>query len=169
MRWAENTSGDLGRHWMVTAQRDGQALPVTVVAKWRWYKKGSRRDRLRYGAMELAALIGSAAIPVAAAAHLDSVVIAAIGAFVLIATGIRTTFGLHENWVEHSQAGYAIEREAALFLHASPPYADTDAIQRLVARVEEIADEGGQRWVSRRMTVERNHQANEGARTSAAK
>jgi len=167
MRWAEDTSGDLGKHWMVTAQRDGQALPVTVVAKWRWYKKGARRDRLRYGVMEIVALTGSAAIPVAAAAHLDSVIIAAIGAFVLIATGLRTTFGLHENWVEHSQAGYAIEREAALFIHSSPPYEDADAIPRLVARVENIADEGGQRWARRRMTVERSHQANDGAQTSA--
>jgi len=166
MKWAADTAGDLGKHWMVTAERDGHALPVTVIARWRWYKKGSRRDRLRYGAMEIAALAGSAAIPVAAAAHLDSVVIAALGAFVLVATGVRTTFGLHENWVEHSQVGYAIEREAALFLHSSPPYEGADAIQVLVARVETIADEGGQQWVRRRLTVERSRQADESSQKS---
>ncbi|MBE8517141.1 DUF4231 domain-containing protein [Amycolatopsis sp. H6(2020)] len=161
MKWAADTSGDLGKHWMVTAERDGHPLPVTVVARWRWYKEGSRRDRIRYAAMEIAALIGSAAIPVAAAAHLDSVIIAAIGAFVLIATGVRTTFGLHENWVEHSQVGYAIEREAALFLQSSPPYDGADAVQVLVARVEAVAEEGGQQWARRRMTVERSRQAQE--------
>ncbi|OXM62993.1 DUF4231 domain-containing protein [Amycolatopsis vastitatis] len=161
MRWAADTSGDLGTHWMITAERDGRQLPVTVVAKWRWYKTGSRRDRLRYAVIEIAALAGSAAIPVAAAAHLDSVVIAALGAFVLIATGIRTTFGLHENWVEHSQIGYAIEREAALFLHSSPPYDRADAVQVLVARVETLSDEGGQQWARRRMSVERSRQVQE--------
>jgi hypothetical protein len=167
MRWAEETSGDLSKHWMMTAQRDGQALPVTVIARWNWYKKGSRRDRMRYAAMEFIALSGSAAIPVAAAAHLDSVIIAAIGALVLVATGIRTTFGLHENWVEHSQVGYAIERETALFINSSPPYEGADAIQRLVARVENLADEGGQRWVRRRIAVERSQLASEHARNSA--
>jgi hypothetical protein len=167
MRWAGNTSGDLAEHWMITAERDGQALPVTVVERWRWYKKGARRDRLRYGVMEIVALTGSAAIPVAAAAHLDSVVIAALGALVLIATGIRTTFGMHENWVEHSQIGYAIEREAALFLHSSPPYDGPDAVRGLVARVETLADEGGQQWARRRITVERSRHTPESARNSA--
>lgn len=167
MRWARDTSGDLGEHWMASAERDGRALPVTVVAKWRWYKRSARRDRLRYGGMEVVALIGSAAIPVAAAAHLDSVIIAALGALVLIATGFRTTFGLHENWVEHSQAGYAIEREAALFLHSSSPYDGADAVRVLVARVEAIADEGGQRWARRQISVEHDRQAHERAGRSA--
>lgn len=160
---------NLGKHWMVTAERDGQALPTTVVAKWRWYKKGARRDRLRYGVVEVVALTGSAAIPVAAAAHLDSVVIAALGAVVLVATGIRTTFGMHQNWVEHSQIGYAIEREAALFLHSAPPYEGTDAVRVLVARVETLADEGGQQWARRRITFERDRQAGESARNPAVK
>jgi hypothetical protein len=116
--------------------------------------------------MELVALGGSAAVPVAAAAHLSSAIIAAIGAVVLIATGVRTTFGLHENWVEHSQVGYSIEREAALFINSSPPYDGADAVQRLVVQVESLADEGGQRWVGRRMAVERGRQANENARNS---
>jgi len=150
---------NLGKHWMVTAERDGDALPTTVVAKWRWYKKGARRDRLRYGVVEVVALIGSAAIPVAAAAHLDSVVIAALGSVVLVATGIRTTFGMHQNWVEHSQIGYAIEREAALFLHSAPPYEGSDAVRVLVARVETLAEEGGQQWARRRIAFERDRQA----------
>jgi hypothetical protein len=158
---------NLGKHWMVTAERDGQALPVTVVAKWRWYKKGARRDRLRYGVVEVVALTGSAAIPVAATAHLDSVIIAGLGALVLVATGIRTTFGMHENWVEHSQIGYAIEREAALFLQSSPPYEGADAVRELVARVETLADEGGQQWARRRITLERGRQAPENAPNSA--
>lgn len=116
MRWAEETSGDLVKHWMMTAQRDGRALPVTVVARWKWYKEGSRRDRLRYAVMELVALSGSAAIPVAAAAHLNSTIIAAIGAVVLIATGVRTKFGLHENWIEHSQ----VDIPSSARLHCLP-------------------------------------------------
>nr|WP_281277845.1 DUF4231 domain-containing protein [Saccharothrix texasensis] len=146
---------------MVTAQRDGKTLPVTVIARWNWYKNGSRRDRRRYAVMELVALSGSAAIPVAAAAQLNSAIIATIGALVLIATGVRTTFGLHENWVEHSQVGYSIEREAALFVNSSRPYEDADAVQRLVACVEGLADEGGRRWAGRRMAAKGGRQVDE--------
>lgn len=154
---------NLGKHWIVTAERDGQALPVTVVAKWRWYKKGARRDRLRYGVVEIIALTCAAAIPVAATAHLDSVIIAGLGALVLVATGIRTTFGMHQNWVEHSQIGWAIEREAALFLQSSPPYEGSDAVRVLVARVETLAEEGGQQWARRRIAFDRDRQDGQNA------
>jgi len=162
----QDTSGDLDEHWMATGRRDDQALPVTVLARWRWYKSASRRDRYSYYLMEMITVIVSAAVPVAAAAHLSSTIVATLGAIVLIATGFRTTFGLHENWVEHSQVGYAIEREAALFLVASPPYDAVDAAQLLVVRVEGLADEGGQRWTRRRMGVDHAQQAAKGPRTT---
>ena len=153
--WTD-TSGDLDKHWIVTSRRDDQTLPATVIARWRWYKATSRRDRRRYGLVELVTIGSSAAIPVAAAAHLNSTIIATLGAVVLVAAGIRTTFGLHENWVDHSQVGYAIEREAALFFVGSPPYDGTDSAQRLVEQVESLADQGGKRWADRRMSLEHN-------------
>jgi hypothetical protein len=154
MKWALDNSGDLDEHWMTTARRDDQPLPVTVLAKWRWYKRFSRRARLWYGTMEVLAIAGSAAIPVAAAADAAAPVIATLGAFVLIATALRTTFGLNENWVEYSQIGYAIEREAALYLSAAPPYDAADAAQQLVVRVETHSGQGGQQWASRRMGLD---------------
>lgn len=157
MKSTEDRYGDVGKHWMVTAERDGRALPVTVVAKWRWYKKHAGEQRIRHYVTELVTLISSAAIPVAAAAHLNSTIIAAIGAVVLIATGVRTTFGLHENRIEQSQIGYPIEREAALFVNSSPPYDGVDAVQLLVERVDTLAEEDGQRWARRRRSTACTH------------
>jgi hypothetical protein len=87
-------------------------------------------------------------IPVVAATHLPSLVVAAL---VLIATGVRTTFGLHENWVEQSRIRYAIEREVALYLVKASPYASSDATYELVKTVEAIAWEAGQQWATRRL------------------
>lgn len=154
MTLTRDAHAGLTEHWMTTAQRDDQALPVTVLARWRWFKAAARRDRWRYGVVEFLTICASAAVPVAAAAHLDTVIIAGLGGVVLIATGLRTTFGWHENWIEHSQIGYAIEREASLFLVASPPYEGADAVRQLVSRVELLADEGGQRWADRRVRLD---------------
>jgi hypothetical protein len=152
--WPGDTPDDPDDLWMTSARRDDQPIPVTVLARWRWYKRNSRRQRLRYAATEVVAVIASATIPVAAAAHLAAPVIAALGAVALVATALRTTFGLHENWIEHSQMRYAIEREAALYLSAAPPYDAADAAQQLVVRVELLAERGGQKWATRRMGLD---------------
>ncbi|TDV55315.1 DUF4231 domain-containing protein [Actinophytocola oryzae] len=154
MKWARNTDGDLAEHWLVAARRDDQPLPVTVLAKWRWYKRYSQRAKLWYGSMEGLAIIASAAIPVAAAADAAAPVIATLGAVVLVATALRSTFGLNENWVEYSQIGYAIEREAALYVTAVAPYDTADAASVLVVRVEALAERGGRQWAGRRMGLE---------------
>lgn len=136
---------------MLTARRDDQPLPVTVTTKWEWYRSGSNRHRRRYAVTEMATICGAAAIPVVAATALPSLVVAVLGAIVLIATGVRTTFGLHENWVEQSQIRYAIEREVALYLVKAKPYANDDAAAALVRTVEAITRDAGQRWAARRL------------------
>lgn len=154
MKWALDNSGDLDEHWMTTARRDDQPVPLTVLARWRWYKQFSRRARLRYGVMEALAIVAAAAIPVAAAADVASPVIAGLGAVALVATALRTTFGFHENWIEYSQIGYAIERESALYLSGVAPYDAADAARQLVVRVETVAEAGGRQWATRRMGLE---------------
>lgn len=151
---------NLDEHWMTAARRDDQPLPATVLERWRWFTRGSRRSRRRYGTVEIVAIATSAAIPVAAAAELAAPVVAGLGAVVLIATALRTTFGLHENWIENSQIGYAIEREVALYLSAAAPYDAEDASRQLVVRVETIAAQGGERWASRRKGLEGVQQQN---------
>jgi len=129
---------------------DGRSIPTIVVDRWEWYRRVSSHNRMRYYATELLAICGSAAIPVATSLRLDPSVAAGLAAVVLIATGIRTTLGDHDNWIEHSQIRYDIEREAALFLVAAPPYDGENADQQLVVRVENLTSEGGRRWAARR-------------------
>lgn len=138
---------------MRTAHRDDQELPVPVTAKWEWYRKSGKRHRRSYGLTELSAIVGAAAIPVVAVTDLPALVVALLGAAVLVATGVRTAFGLHESWVQDSQIQYAIEREVALYLVKAAPYADGSAAVRLVEAVEAITWEGGRQWASRRLQM----------------
>lgn len=141
-------------HWMLSATRAGEPLPAMITMRWRWYKDAAVRHRRRYAATELLAICAAASVPVAAAARLDAVVVAVLGAVVLVATGVRTTFQLHENWIEHSRVRYAIEREVALWLVESPPYEGTDAMRTLITRIEDLAQDSGDRWAARRAQVD---------------
>ncbi len=138
---------------MRTARRDDEDLPVPVIAKWEAYRKGGRRHRRSYALTELAAIVGAAAIPVVAVTDLPDLVVALLGAAVLVATGVRTAFGLHESWLQDSRIQYAIEREVALYLVKAPPYADGGAAVELVKAVEAITWDGGRRWSAREQAM----------------
>lgn len=147
---------------MLDARSDGQSIPPMVLAKWEWYRQGAAKHRRGYAVVELTAICVAAAIPLAASLRLDPSVVAVLGALVLIATSVRTTFQPHENWVEFSRLGYDIEREGALFLTGSAPYDDETAVQALVARVEDLANESGHRWAARRSRLWDRDGANPG-------
>jgi hypothetical protein len=76
MRWT--TYGD--RRALVTARRYDQPPLATVLAKWRWYKRYSRRARLWCGAVEGLAIVTSASIPATAAADADAPAVAVLAA-----------------------------------------------------------------------------------------
>jgi hypothetical protein len=135
---------------MLGARSDGQSIPPMVLAKWEWYRRGAAKHRRGYAVVELTAICVAAAIPLAASLRLDPSIVAVLGALVLIATSVRTTFQPHENWVEFSRLGYDIEREGALFLTGSTPYDGEKAVPALVSRIEDLSLEGGHRWAARR-------------------
>jgi hypothetical protein len=140
-------------HFRGSGRADGLELPVMVMNRIAWYQAAGRRNRLRYAATEIAAVLAAAAVPVATTAQLSPVVVAALGAIVVVSTGVRTTFQIHENWIEDNRMRYDIEREAALFLVDAPPYDGPDAARDLVVRIELFAHGSGHRWLARRTRV----------------
>lgn len=141
-------------HFRGSSREDGQELPAMVLNRIAWYQAAGRRNRARYAATEISAVLAAAAVPVATTAQLSSVVIAGLGAVVVISTGIRTTFQIHENWIEDNRMRYDIEREAALFLVDAPPYQGADAARDLVVRIESFAHGSGHRWLARRTRLQ---------------
>ena len=141
-------------HFRGSSREDGQELPAMVINRIAWYQAAGRRNRARYAATEISAVLAAAAVPVATTAQLSSVVIAGLGAVVVISTGIRTTFQIHENWIEDNRMRYDIEREAALFLVDAPPYQGADAARDLVVRIESFAHGSGHRWLARRTRLQ---------------
>ncbi|MEU8415789.1 DUF4231 domain-containing protein [Amycolatopsis japonica] len=78
------------------------------------------RHRWGYGVTELTTLVSAAAIPVVAAAGWSPLVSAVLGAMVLVATGVRASFQVHENWLDNRRLVNDIEHEAGLFAAQAP-------------------------------------------------
>ena len=141
-------------HWVLAARHGDEPVPAAVLAKWRAYKRMSTRSRVRFNVAETVAIVGAAAVPVAAAANLRSWIIAAVGSTVLVATGMRTILDVHTNWIEQARVLYSMEREIALFTVSASPYDGTGAVQLLVTTIENLTGEELDRWAARRSSLE---------------
>jgi hypothetical protein len=141
-----------GKHWVLTGERNGEALPDVVIRRWAWFKKHARGTKRNYIIAEVISVVGAAAVPVLASLRVDPSLSAAAGAVVLIATAMRTTFGFHDDWIDFSRLRFDIEREAAAFLYSASPYdvADDEATRLLVVRVDDWSDAMRVGWSRRR-------------------
>jgi hypothetical protein len=142
---------DLKSHWLSDLKGpDGQESPATVLARWTYFARQSRRSRNGYFILEGLTLISAAAIPASAALGTSVVIPAVLGAVVVILSGMRQLFAFHEEWISSSQGRYAIEREIALFIAGQESYQGRDAAANLVLAVEDIALSEGARFIQRR-------------------
>lgn len=114
-----------------------------------WYRRAAITARRYHRVTEVVQLIGSAAIPVSAAiAHSNTAIPAALGALVVVTTGLRAAFHWHDDYLRFSQAREAVEGERRRFLTASPPYDDQRTRdQFLVAAVSEIEQREMGAWL----------------------
>ncbi|WP_166679803.1 DUF4231 domain-containing protein [Kribbella pratensis] len=131
---------------------DGEPLPASVIGRWQWYREASGRARHRHGALELSALIVSAAIPALAAFDMDARVIAIVGSLAVLLNGVRALGGFKETWTSRTQARYAIERQIARFATRESVYGQPGAESILVDIVEEICERDREGWAARRLS-----------------
>jgi hypothetical protein len=142
--------------WMTCTRDDVQQIPSTVSGRWRGAVNVMNRHRWGYAITELTTLGSAAAIPVVAAAGWSPTISAILGAIVLIVTGVRTSFQMHENWLDNRRLVNDIEHEAGLFAAQASPYEGADASHLLALRVEDLFYEKGQRWLARRAHTTRS-------------
>ncbi len=103
-----------------------------------WYHNAARTARFGYLATELLMVVLGAAVPLAAALESSVRLMAALGAAIVVLTGIRGIFQWHENWLGFIDAQMDIETEMALYQARYAPYADEDRGERLMRNVEDI-------------------------------
>jgi len=133
-------------------------VPETVITHLRYYMKLQSYNQFWSRCLELATLVVSAAIPVTAALKTNIVVPGALGALVVILTGINARARYRENYLRETQIILAIQHQLVLFNYGEKPY-DGDEKEReavLALRVEDLIERDARIWVGQ----EREHSQN---------
>ncbi|WP_441248441.1 DUF4231 domain-containing protein [Kitasatospora sp. McL0602] len=123
-------------------------LPPTVVQRLAWYDEKARRQYYYHLASEVLILLCGAAVPVSAAAGASTTVAGALGAAVVVGTGLRQLFRWNDNWIRLRRYLVSLQGEVASWSTGAAPYEDpAEAARILVARTEELVRSESGDWV----------------------
>jgi hypothetical protein len=114
-----------------------------------WYNAKAKQNQQWYKGFKLTQIILGALVPVVAAANGDRVVLAALGAGVVVIEAIQQLYQFHRNWIAYRATCEALLREQHLFEAGGGDYADApDRNVRLAERIEAIISRETGEWAS---------------------
>jgi Protein of unknown function (DUF4231) len=129
---ANSASQQLGSSTESSASREAQAL-------FYWYVDNARSSRFRYQVSEVILLVVAASVPIAGILTPgDARLPAALGAVVVMLTGLRSVFHWHDNWTRFSMACASLKAELRLYDQRVPPYDDPTRDDVLVKNVNNV-------------------------------
>ncbi|MFD9737581.1 DUF4231 domain-containing protein [Umezawaea sp. NPDC059074] len=140
-------------HWISDTATEEPAIPDSVLEKWHWYRRTSKRACGLSHRSEVLNLALAALAPAVTLTVDQPVIGALLGTAAVIVGGIRATYRWQENWISRSRTRYAIEREITYYKHRLPPYDTTAGSQILVKNVEEITEAEGRAWEAERRSL----------------
>ncbi len=116
-----------------------------------WYSARASASKRAYERLKVAEIVIAAAIPVAAAAAADTVVLGTMGGLIVVMEGLQQLFQLQQNWTSYRATSESLKHEKFLFLAQAGPYADAARPDALLAeRVEGLVSQEHATWVSER-------------------
>jgi hypothetical protein len=114
-----------------------------------WYNAKAKRNQQSYKAFKLLQIVLGALVPVVAAADGSRVLLAALGAGVVVVEAIQQLFQFHRNWIAYRAACTALERERHLFEVGGGDYtAAPDRLVLLAERLETILSRETGEWAA---------------------
>jgi hypothetical protein len=115
-----------------------------------WYDRRSGTNQRMYRTVKLVQIILAAAIPVFAVVAGDvKMLLAALGALVVILEGVQQLYQFQQNWTSYRSTCEALRHEKYLYLGNAGPYATADDPHVMLAeRVESLTSEEHAKWVA---------------------
>jgi uncharacterized protein DUF4231 len=114
-----------------------------------WYNAKAKSNQQWYKSLKLLQILLGAAVPVVAAANGDKVILAALGAGVVVIEAIQQLFQFHRNWIAYRATCEALLREQHLCEAGGGEYAAaTDRTALLAERLEAIISRETGEWAS---------------------
>ncbi len=113
-----------------------------------WYGKHARLENWSYKGLKVVSISAAAVVTVLAAASGPAMLVASLGAVVVVTEGVQALFQFHTNSVAFSKTKQELRREEALYRAMAGPYARTKDPDRLLAeRIEAMAASDLDAWV----------------------
>jgi Protein of unknown function (DUF4231) len=122
-----------------------------------WYERNAKKNQQSYKALKLLQIILGALVPVVAAASGSSrVLLAALGAGVVVIEAIQQLFQFHRNWIAYRSTAEALKREQHLFEVGGGDYAGApDRTVLLAERLEALISRETGEWASLETTSQK--------------
>jgi len=124
-----------------------------------WYNAKSKRNQQSYKVFKLTQIVLGALVPVVAAADGSRVLLAALGAGVVVIEAIQQLFQFHRNWIAYRAACSALERERHLFQVGGGDYATApDRLVLLAERLEAVLSRETGEWAELQTSAQKPKQ-----------
>jgi hypothetical protein len=113
-----------------------------------FYHRNAGANRLGYLALRTTVLVAGALVPIMALATSRQVVVAALGALIVVAEGVAQLTQVHDHWVRYRRTAEALRREAIAFASGAGVYGSGDLTgnQRLASRILDLEAEENSAW-----------------------
>ena len=116
-----------------------------------------RRNNWGLKTCKLVSVVMAAAVAVLAAASSPPLLVAGLGAVIVVAQGTQEVFQFQSFWINSGRTKEALKRERALYLAAAGPYARSDNPDRLLAeRTEAVSTAELDTWVESQQREAKN-------------
>jgi hypothetical protein len=121
-----------------------------------WYDGRAVQYQRRYKWLKGIEIVAAAAIPVLAGQRELAVVVAGLGALIVVLEGVQALNQYHGNWVSYRNTAERLRSERVLFEVGAGPYAWVEEPEVLLAeRVESMLSTERHEWVRSRKASEK--------------
>ncbi len=113
-----------------------------------FFHRSAGANRLAYLALRTIVLVAGAMVPIVALATSRQVVVAGLGALIVVAEGVAQLTQVHDHWVRYRHTAEALRREAIAFASSAGGYGRGDLRdnQRLATRILDLAAQENAAW-----------------------
>ena len=121
-----------------------------LVDQLAWYDRKSVAAQRAFKRLKVAELVIAAAVPVLAGTGRWPLLIAVLGAAVVVLEAVQQLYQWQTNWVLYRSTAEALKHEKYLFLSCAGPYATADRLRVLAERIEGLISQEHAKWTASR-------------------
>ncbi len=114
-----------------------------------FFHAGAGANRVAHLGLRSVVLVAGALVPIIALTSANEIIVAVLGALVVVAEGVAQLTQVHDHWIRYRRTAEALRREALAFCTGTGAYQDVAELrrdQRLAARLLDVVGQENSAW-----------------------